>query len=193
MTKKKTVEFKNGQMIYAQLDFPYSKFVSIHDTRSMLDEVKLHWEDFCIDTSRAARLSQHAQTLIIRIANSSEKGRTPLAEHYPLIDSAITSLVEEWGGKSFGRFIIYLQPNGEVFPHTDGRPYYKNKDRFHLVLGGAYSLTVDGETVTLNEGELWWFDNKKVHSVKNLLNEPRISLVFDVLHGSSWKKFIKRC
>ena len=65
--------------------------------------------------------------------------------------------------------------------------HFENKDRFHLVLIGSFAFTVGDITKTLNEGELWWFDNKKVHSVKNLLDKPRISVIFDVLHGSSWR------
>ena len=60
----------------------------------------------------------------------------------------------------------------------------RGKRLFNSSCGNCH---VGGITKTLNEGELWWFDNKKVHSVKNLLDKPRICVIFDVLHGSSWR------
>ena len=163
-----------------QIDFP-------HDTRPLLAEVRQNWRDFYIDTSRRSDLYHlHGQTYSIYICHGNQR-YTPNACNFPLIDSTITSLIEEWGGESFKRAIVYLEPNGEVFPHPDAGNHYKDKDRFHLVLFGTYDFTVGGITKTLNEGELWWFDNKKVHSVKNLLDKPRICVIFDVLHGSSWR------
>ena len=167
-------------MNHVQIDF-------LHDTRPLLAEVKQNWKDFYIDTNRRNNIyNLHGQTLSIYICYSNQS-YTPNACNFPLIDSTITSLMEEWGGESFKRSIVYLQPNGEVFPHIDAGDHFENKDRFHLVLFGSFAFTVGDITKTLNEGELWWFDNKKVHSVKNLLDKPRISVIFDVLHGSSWR------
>ena len=163
-----------------QIDFP-------HDTRPLLVELRKNWEDFFVNTKRQEELYHlHGQTLSINICDRRQI-YSPVSHHFPLIDSTITSLTKEWGGESFKRSIVYLQPKGEIFPHSDANIYYKDKDRFHLVLFGSYDFIVDGVTKTLNEGELWWFDNKKVHSVNNLLNKPRISVIFDVLHGSSWR------
>ena len=38
-----------------------------------------------------------------------------------------------------------------------------------------------GETVRMQEGELWWFDNKAVHDAFNPSAEGRIHVIFDVL------------
>ena len=165
---------------HVQIDFP-------HGTRPLLAEVRKNWEDFFVDTHRREKLYHlHGQTFSINICNKRQI-YSSVSHHFPLIDSTITSLITEWGGESFKRSIVYLQPKGEVFSHIDSTVYYKDKDRFHLVLYGSYEFIVNGVTKTLSEGELWWFDNKKIHSVKNLLNKPRISVIFDVLHGSSWK------
>ena len=40
-----------------------------------------------------------------------------------------------------------------------------------------------GETVVMQEGELWAFDNKAKHDARNLTDEPRVHLIFDVLPG----------
>ena len=73
-----------------------------------------------------------------------------------------------------------MPAGGKVYPHKDGGEYYENKDRFHLVLSGYYDYTVDDETQRFGAGDLFWFDNKKMHSSINATPIPRISLIFDV-------------
>ena len=63
--------------------------------------------------------------------------------------------------------------------HIDGGPYYQKHNRFHLVLQGEYQYTVNEETLEYKEGELWWFDNKKLHKLYNHGNEDRIAMIFD--------------
>jgi aspartyl/asparaginyl beta-hydroxylase (cupin superfamily) len=38
---------------------------------------------------------------------------------------------------------------------------------------------VNEETQRFNAGELWWFDNKAMHHVKNATPIPRICMIFD--------------
>ena len=85
-----------------------------------------------------------------------------------------------YGGKLYRVSIVHLSAGGKVYPHIDIGDYYKNKNRFHLVLSGYYNYTVDGETQRLGAGDLFWFNNKKIHSSANATPIPRISLVFDV-------------
>lgn len=78
-----------------------------------------------------------------------------------------------------------LVKGGSVLNHVDGGPYYDDKDRFHLIIQGKYEYTVDGEMQEYKEGELWWFDNKKLHGSYNHGDKDRIVLIFDV---GSYKK-----
>jgi len=47
------------------------------------------------------------------------------------------------------------------------------------VLSGYYDYIVDGEKQRFGAGDLFWFDNKKIHSSINVTPMPRISLIFD--------------
>ena len=81
--------------------------------------------------------------------------------------------------------LVALQPRGWVRPHIDAGEYYRVRDRFHLVLKSPSGspLMAGGETVVMREGELWAFDNKAKHDARNLTEEPRVHLIFDVLPG----------
>ena len=67
--------------------------------------------------------------------------------------------------------------------------WHKNKDRFHLVLSGKYSYKVDGEKNIFEEGDLWWFDNKKMHGSHNIGTKIRLILVIDVCN-SHWRSLL---
>lgn len=83
-----------------------------------------------------------------------------------------------------GRAKIVCLPAGrQVYPHSDRGEYYKLRNRYHLVLrstDGSW-LKAGDEEVRMQEGELWWFDNKAVHEARNDGQEDRIHLIFDLL------------
>lgn len=83
-----------------------------------------------------------------------------------------------------GRAKIVCLPAGrQVYPHTDRGEYYKVRNRYHYVLKSSLgsSLKAGDEEVRMQEGELWWFDNKAVHEAKNEGEEDRVHLIFDLL------------
>jgi hypothetical protein len=72
-----------------------------------------------------------------------------------------------------------------VEKHIDEGTYYLTKDRYHLSISGRYRYTVydpDGtiDTVEIEPGTLFWFNNKVEHKSENIANEPRIAFIFDV-------------
>lgn len=78
----------------------------------------------------------------------------------------------------------------QVDRHVDFGTYYLDKDRYHLSISGRYQYTVyddDGtaETVVIEPGTLFWFDNKKEHESKNIADIPRVAFIFDVPHDKS--------
>jgi outer membrane protein assembly factor BamB/orotate phosphoribosyltransferase len=79
--------------------------------------------------------------------------------------------------------IVRLKPNSQVFRHIDEGSYYFLRDRFHLVLCSATGsvLMSGGEQVRMQEGELWWFDNKQFHESYNESDQWRIHYIFDLL------------
>ena len=79
--------------------------------------------------------------------------------------------------------IVRLKPKSQVSRHIDVGSYYLIRDRFHLVLHSSAGsvLMSGGEQVRMQEGELWWFDNKQYHEAYNESDEWRIHYIFDLL------------
>ncbi len=70
----------------------------------------------------------------------------------------------------------------EVGFHIDEGTYYLSKDRYHLSIQGKYEYSVGDETVIIEPGTLFWFNNKLEHRAVNVGNNVRITFVFDVPH-----------
>jgi hypothetical protein len=106
-----------------------------------------------------------------------------LSKRFPATISLLRRTADSLGG-SLGRAKFALLPPGrKVLPHVDRGDYYRCRDRYHLVLRSAQGsrMRAGGEEVVMHEGELWWFDNKALHSAANPSDEDRIHLIFDVL------------
>jgi hypothetical protein len=95
----------------------------------------------------------------------------------------VLGFLHEVGGDLGHVRVTSLDGSASIPPHRDVGEYCAIRDRYHLVIKSESGTLVmaGNETVTMNENELWWFDNKKMHSVKNLSLRPRVHLVFDIL------------
>jgi len=108
----------------------------------------------------------------------------------------LKQFINDFDGKLASVVFYKLKGKSGVGKHIDSGEYYEDKDRFHLVIKGRYRYTVNEvhpylgkESVIYNEGELWWFNNKKPHESWNFTREERIILVFDVSQ-SNWRSKI---
>lgn len=85
-----------------------------------------------------------------------------------------------------GRAKIVCLPAGKrVYPHIDRGAYYQVRNRYHFVLrseAGSW-LKAEHEEVRMKEGELWWFDNNRMHEAHNDGDQDRIHMIFDMLPG----------
>ena len=112
-----------------------------------------------------------------------ESRYTTLAEQFPattgLLERLAQMLEGELGRAKFAR----LPPGAVVKPHADRGRYYKVRDRYHCVIEsrGGSTLTAGGESIRMQPGEIWWFDNKAIHSARNESDLPRTHLIFDLL------------
>ena len=83
-----------------------------------------------------------------------------------------------------GRVMITrLPPGAAIVPHVDEGLYADHYDRFHLCLQatpGAAQFSCGGETVWMFPGDLWWFNHKREHALKNTGLLDRIHLIIDV-------------
>ena len=109
---------------------------------------------------------------------------------FPECDGFLKWFVKEYGGELHRAVLVKLDVGVSVGLHRDGGRYYKDKDRFHLVIQGEYLYTVNEEPVTYKQGDLRWFDNKKPHKSTNASNQDRVALIFDV-KGCNWRKQIE--
>ena len=88
--------------------------------------------------------------------------------------------------KKFDRCgFLSLPIGGEVGQHIDIGEYYQTRDRYHLAIQGSYVYTVGGESVKIDAGDLFWFNNKLSHGTKNVGDVVRITFVFDVPHSKN--------
>jgi hypothetical protein len=104
-------------------------------------------------------------------------------DEIPGLKSMVLDLMRRVDGGRLGRVMITrLAPGDVIEPHIDqGAPaeYYS---RYHVALQslpGAYNHS-GNETVTYRMGEMWWFDNRAMHSVVNNSTDDRIVIVMDV-------------
>ncbi len=79
--------------------------------------------------------------------------------------------------------IVCLPAGRRVYPHIDRGEYYALRNRYHLVLKSAQGswLKAADEEIRMQEGELWWFDNKAIHEACNDGDQDRIHMIFDLL------------
>ena len=167
------------------------------DARPFLSELAAAPEMWLADTSRQrkVRCQRDTRNIFLRVAkkplppgarnaNDVHESRTArAASRFPRALAFCKRIAELQGGELGRATLVTLQPQGWVRPHVDAGAYYRVRDRFHLVLHSPAGspLTAGGETVVMQEGELWAFDNKAEHDARNPTDEPRVHLIFDVL------------
>lgn len=115
--------------------------------------------------------------------NIHETVDMPAWSELPCTRSFVVDFLEEIGGEVGHVRLAKMPGKGKIKPHIDEGSYFAVRNRYHLVVHAPAGTRVHAgnETVVMREDELWWFDNKQVHSVENLSDTPRVHLVFDVL------------
>jgi hypothetical protein len=169
------------------------------DTEPLLKEAIRYPHFWNVNTSRQDTIyvQRETKTIMLRISTKipdgvsiknhldSEDGK--LYSWFPKTKRFMNNFVKTYGGE-FGRVYIVLLPlNKMVYPHIDDGEYYKNSDRFHLILTGKYMYHIENESQLFEEGDLWYFDNKKVHYSKTVGEKDRIAIIFDV-KNSNWRQ-----
>ena len=77
--------------------------------------------------------------------------------------------------------LVKLLTGGHITPHVDEGRYAQHFARFHLVLTSSPGCRffAGGEQVVMAPGELWWFNHRVQHEVRNAGPE-RIHLILDM-------------
>jgi outer membrane protein assembly factor BamB/orotate phosphoribosyltransferase len=164
------------------------------DVAPLLEEIERQQHAWGIATGRQdkIRVQRDTNTIFLRAAvprpdlpvNENQEVRlTSLAHLFPRALAFMTGFATEINCQLSRATIVRLKPKSQVYRHIDQGSYYFLRDRFHLVLRSPAGsvLMSGGETVRMQEGELWWFDNKQHHESCNESDEWRIHYIFDLL------------
>lgn len=103
--------------------------------------------------------------------------------HLPAARPLIFGLMGTVEGERIGRVMLNkIRPGGMIYPHADTPVHANYWDRFHYVVQSApgCNFRVGTETVYMQTGECWWFQNSVEHEVINNSGEDRIHLIVDI-------------
>ncbi len=168
------------------------------DVRPFLEEIASIPEAWNLSTGRQDKIAvqREAQSIPLRGLVKSKIGNrkrrdvhesryTTISRRFIVARAFLEGFATEQDAELSRAKIVRLMPGRRVYPHIDRGDYYRFRDRYHLVLqsaDGSYLKSGD-EEVRMQEGELWWFDNKAVHEAHNDGSAERIHLIFDLLPG----------
>ncbi|MNU46292.1 Aspartyl/Asparaginyl beta-hydroxylase [compost metagenome] len=108
-----------------------------------------------------------------------------LHEARPLVMNLMTRVQ----GERLGRVMINkIAPGGRIFRHADTPEHCEYYTRFHVVLQGLPGALLHCgdfdnekvETINMNTGDVFWFNNALEHEVINNSKDDRISMVVDI-------------
>jgi hypothetical protein len=115
------------------------------------------------------------------VGDSEINIKTPAYEHHNEIRKIIR---KHLGNKELHRCGFLALPVDEIVgAHIDEGTYYLTRDRYHLSISGRYQYFCGTDTLIVEPGTLFWFNNKLPHGAVNIGDETRITFVFDISHG----------
>jgi hypothetical protein len=164
------------------------------DVKPLLAEIYGQEDAWLANTTRQdkIRVQRETNTIFLRnavkrpdlvIEENQESGPTRISTRFPFAIAFMNHVAAQLKCQLSRATIVRLKPRSEVGVHIDAGSYYLIRHRFHLVLRSSCGsvLRAGNEQVRMQEGELWWFDNKQHHSAFNESSEWRIHYIFDLL------------
>lgn len=110
-----------------------------------------------------------------------ESGWSRLADvGAPVVDHIIDTWYEP-GGVLLRAMAAKLKAGGRIAPHRDKLSSFHIGHRIHVPIttSEAVRYTIAGKPYQFEVGNAYEINNQKLHSVMNMGNEDRISLIFD--------------
>ena len=173
------------------------------DVAPLLRELSAHPELWAEDTRRQGGIDVQRETESVTICAHvedltfvEERERSPVAyvgrptavaRRLPTALGFVEHLAHQLHGLPGRAVLVRLCPGGTVYEHVDAGLYYELRHRYHLVLQSVAGsrLRSGDEEVRMQEGELWWFENRQPHEAFNDSDEDRIHLIVDMLSAHS--------
>ena len=120
---------------------------------------------------------------LTKIVDDKECFDYPAMSLLPQCRPLVFDLMRAVEGEQLGRVLITrLAPGKQITPHQDQGAPADFYDRYHIILqnlpGSVFHC--GEESVTMRGGDVWWFDNTKVHSVVNNSADDRLTLICDI-------------
>jgi hypothetical protein len=125
------------------------------------------------------RASGEATDLIDEHESVNYPAYKTLVEARPIVQN----LMAFTAGERLGRVLITkLRPGDRIDPHEDGGSHADYYSRFHVVLEShpGVDFRCGDEHVYMAPGEVWWFNNKLEHEVRNNSAGDRIHMIVDI-------------
>ena len=164
------------------------QLVKQYEIESIQQEVKRNEALWCMDTRRQNfRGSAHAATNAVLLfsrdpyAMSSKLDAldgewryglsAPWLQRYPLLARFVLDFEKEVGGELGRVALVRLKKKALVYGHW-----------FHLVIdssNGSY-MHIDDEQAVFQDGDLFFFGNKKWHTAYNSSDDWRVHLIIDI-------------
>lgn len=117
------------------------------------------------------------------VVNDIQTIEYPAWARLPSLRRLVLDLIHRVNGVQLGRCIVTkLPPGGIITPHVDqGAPaeFYTRYQIALQSLPGALFHSED-ETVNFRAGEVWWVNNRVLHSVVNNSGDDRIVCIVDI-------------
>jgi len=166
------------------------------DVQPFLDEIASIPDAWALNTGRQNKIAvqREAQAIPLRgVVKSKIAGRkrcdvhesryTTISRQFHIARVFLETFAAEQDAELGRAKIVCLPAGRQVYPHTDQGEYYRFRDRYHLILQSALGsyLKSGDEEKRMRVGELWWFDNKQIHSAFNDGDADRIHMIFDLL------------
>tara|TARA_B100000508_G_C11452960_1_gene275121 strand:+ start:634 stop:1323 length:690 start_codon:yes stop_codon:yes gene_type:complete len=107
---------------------------------------------------------------------------TPLLKECPTIENVMSHFHCDWETIR----LLKLDPGSVIHEHSDdGLGYEDGRFRIHvpILTNDDVEFVLDGKKVVMKEGECWYGNFNKPHSVANHGSTPRVHLVMDAIRN----------
>ena len=104
----------------------------------------------------------------------------PASDALPAAKPIIHGLMTQVHGERLGGVLITrIPPGGVIEAHTDvgWHPEYYDKFYVQLESGDGADFWCGDESITPKRGDVYFFDNSKIHGVRNNSTEDRMTLI----------------
>ncbi len=109
----------------------------------------------------------------------------PVYSELPEITAIVSRLMSYMKGESLGTILITKLPSGgKIYPHVDSGWNAEYFDKFYVPIENYEGSTFNfnGEHINPTEGEVYQFDNSKLHWINNDSLGDRVAMIICIRH-----------